>query len=95
MTEKIDLSISKELKQKLEEKIEQTNFKSLQEYILFILEQIVADKEANNQKVAYTKKEEEEIRGDQAWHNKEEGKQAYSEEEETALKENLEDLGYI
>ena len=95
MTEKIDIPISKELKQKLEERIKQTNFKSIQDYFLFILKQIVADKEANNEKVAYTKKEEEDIRGNQAWYNKEEGKQAYSEEEEADLKKNLEDLGYL
>lgn len=83
MTEKIDLSISKELKQKLEEKIKETNFESLEAYINFILEQITSETETEVQ--AYSEKEEAEITSPGA----------YSEEEETALKKNLEDLGYM
>ncbi len=95
MTDKITISISKELEEKLEEKIKETNFKSIQDYILFILEQVVSDEGVNNEKIAYTKKEEKEIRGDQSWYTEEERKQGYNEEEEESLKKHLDDLGYL
>lgn len=88
MANKITISISKELKQKLEKKIKQTNFKSIQDYILYILKQIVSDREINvnsKRERAYTKEEEADIRGPQP----------YTKEEEEALKKNLEDLGYL
>ncbi|MBU2104655.1 MAG: hypothetical protein KKF67_02690 [Nanoarchaeota archaeon] len=95
MTDKITILIPRDLKLKLEKKIKETNFKSIQEYILYILEQIVSDERVNNEKIAYTEKEEKEIRGDQAWYTEDGGKQAYTEEEEAALKKNLKDLGYL
>jgi Arc/MetJ-type ribon-helix-helix transcriptional regulator len=93
MTTKITLQIPKELKQKLEERIKQTNFKSIQDYLLFILEQMTS--EAGTERKAYTKEEEAGIKGDD-WagklNNKREG---YSEEEESDLKQMLEDKGYL
>ena len=83
MTDKINLSIHEELEKKLKEKIKETNFKSLSEYILFILEQITSEIKTEEQ--GYTKEEEADIAGNPA----------YSEEEEANLKKNLEDLGYI
>lgn len=88
MANKMTISIPKELKKKLEEKIKQTNFKSIQDYIIYILNQIVSDNESDTKpgrKQAYTKKEEADIRGPHA----------YTEEDEEALKKNLEDLGYL
>ena len=42
MVNKITLTIPKELKQKLEENMKGTNFESIQEYILFMLEQMTS-----------------------------------------------------
>ena len=82
MTNKITISISKALKQKLEEKIKGTNFKSIQEYVAFVLEQVTSEIKAERQ--AHTKEEEKELIGNP--HTKEEediaGSPAYTEKEE-------------
>ena len=92
MTNKITISISKGLKQKLEEKIKQTNFKSIQEYIVFVLEQVISEIETERQ--AYTEEEEKELVGNPNW-KENKSIQAYTKEEEEDLKKNLKDLGYI
>ena len=51
MANKITLSISKELKQKSEEKIKETNFKSIREYILFMLDQMIFKNRENIGKI--------------------------------------------
>ena len=73
MTTKTKISIPLELVKKLEEKIKETDFKSVQDYVIYILKQIVSEQEEEN--------------------NSE--KDAYTKEEETDLKKNLEDLGYL
>jgi len=97
MTERINVSISKELKKKIEEKIKQTNFKSISEYITFVLEQITS--EAKNDKQAYTKEEEIDIEGASLFTEEEENdarnNQGYTQGEEEELKKQLEDQGYI
>ena len=83
----MEIKISEELKQKLEGKIKETNFESLQEYILFILEQITSETETERQ--TYTKEEEADIKG---------GSEivkvppTYTNEEEGALKKKLDDI---
>jgi Arc/MetJ-type ribon-helix-helix transcriptional regulator len=91
MTTKITFQIPKELKQKLEERIKQTNFKSIPDYLLFVLEQITSDVV---KKQGYTKEEEEEIKGNVRWGEHTERK-GYSEEEELELKKDLEEAGYM
>jgi hypothetical protein len=85
MADKADLLIPKELKKKLEKKAKETGFKSVGEYIIFILEQVVSDSTEDFGKQVYTEKEEKDIRGPNI----------FSADEEEALKKNLEDLGYI
>ena len=88
MANKINLSIPKELKEKLERELKETNFNSIEEYILYILEQMVSDDKigiSSRKKQAYTDEEEKDIRGPNT----------YSEEEEEALKKNLKELGYL
>ena len=88
MADKITLQISKELKEKLWEKVKETNFKSIQDYIIYILKQILSDTKIDKEskiKQAYTREEEADIRGPLP----------YNLEEEEALKKNLEDLGYL
>jgi len=95
MTDKINISIPKELKQKIEKKIKKTNFKSIQEYVLYILERIVSEntREKNQRKnQIYTKEEETDIAGDPKMIK---ALQPYSSKEEKDLKKNLEDLGYL
>jgi len=84
MTEKIIIEVPKKLKKKLEKKLKETNFKSIQEYILYFLEQIVFDSKTEE---VYTKEETA------AFH----ANPAYDEDmiEEKALKENLKKLGYL
>ena len=68
---KIIISISKELKQKLEKNIEQTNFKSVKDYIAYIIEQIVSDNESDmnfkREEQPYTEEEEADIKGPMAY----------------------------
>lgn len=87
MTDKINISIPKELKQKIEKRIKETNFKSIQEYILYILEQVVSEnvRKKDFDREIYSEDEEKSIRGPEP----------YTREEEEDLKKNLEDLGYI
>ncbi len=89
MTEKITIPISKELKQKLDEIIKETNFKSIQDYLLFLLKQLVS----GTDKKAYTKEEEAGIFGGNKWNDDE--KKAYTKEEEAELKQKLKDMGYV
>ena len=93
MTTKIIVSIPEELKQKLEERIKQTNFKSISDYLLFVLEQMTLKVETEKQ--AYTKEEETGIRGDEWLDEKNKKRKGYSEEEEADLSKTLEDMGYI
>lgn len=67
----LNLQISEELKAKLLEKIKETEFNSLEEYIKYILEKVVED-------IKDSPKE-----------------QAYTAEEEKAVKKRLEELGYL
>ena len=85
MVDKITLPIPKELKRKLEDKIKETNFKSIQDYILYILEQMVGATISPNEEQIYTKEEEA------AYH----ANPVYDEEEEAALKKKLAEMGYL
>jgi Arc/MetJ-type ribon-helix-helix transcriptional regulator len=67
----MNLEISNELKTKLEEKIKETEFNSVDEYINYILEQVTSDT------------------------NSSDNEEAYSKDEETAMKQRLEELGYV
>ena len=108
MADKIVLQIPPELKQKLEERISGTDFKSIQEYITFILEQVTSETETEIQ--AYSEEEETDIDGKPTWKAEADERErieaekrekanktekAYTEEEETDLKKNLDDMGYI
>ena len=99
MTEKIIISISKELKQKLEEKTKETSFESIQQYITFVLEQVISENRENERKEIYTKKEEAEFAnslGNQLQEtDAEEEENPYTEQEEAKLKKHLKDKGYL
>lgn len=65
MENKINLSIPEDLRKKLEIKIKETNFKSIQDYILYILKQIVSEKKmeiSSSREQVYTKEEEDNIK---------------------------------
>jgi Arc/MetJ-type ribon-helix-helix transcriptional regulator len=68
---KTNLQISEELALKLEKKIKETEFKSVQEYINYILGKVVSDIEISDTEQAYTK------------------------EEEGAMRERLKEMGYV
>ena len=59
LMETTDIQISKELKDKLEEKIKETEFDSLQEYVNYILGQVVSGVESSEGEKAYTEEEED------------------------------------
>ncbi len=95
MANKITISISKELNAKLKERIKETNFKSIQDYVLYILNQIISKEEIgikSERKQAYSAEEEKDIAGDEDMLK---SLQPYSKEEELALKKDLDDMGYI
>ncbi|MFH1607955.1 MAG: hypothetical protein ABIA78_02380 [archaeon] len=94
MEEKITLLISRELKERIEEKINKTEFKSVENYLLYFLEQIVSEEEGTWEQ-GYTEEEEKDIRGPGALSREDTQNSPYSEEDEAALKKNLEDLGYL
>lgn len=87
MENKIILKIPIELKEKLEKKIKETDFKSIQDYILYFLKQVVSDESSINSKKEqiYTEKEEA------AFHTN----QPYDGGEEAALKKKLTEMGYL
>jgi type II restriction/modification system DNA methylase subunit YeeA len=99
MANKMNLSISKELKQKLEKKTKETGFESIQQYITFVLEQVVLENRENERKEIYNKKEEAvfatAIVNQLQKTDEEEDEDPYSEQEEARLKKHLEDRGYI
>ncbi len=66
----IKISIPKQLIEKLEKKIKQTDFKSVEEYVIYILNQVASEQTESENK-------------------------AYSKEEETQLKKELSDMGYL
>lgn len=90
---KISINLPKELKEKIEKRIKDTNFKSVQDYLLYILKEIASEKNNNTEswtRQTYTADEEADIKGPAIGETS-----TYSEEDEEALKRNLEDLGYI
>ena len=62
MAEKINISISKELKKKIEEKIKQTNFESISEYVTFVLEQITSENKTYGNDETYSQEEEDALK---------------------------------
>lgn len=60
---KLNLSISDGLKKKLNKKIKETNFNSIEEYVLFMIEQMVGDiKMESSDSPAYTDEEETDLK---------------------------------
>lgn len=89
MEDKITIPITKELRERLKEKLKETNFKSIQEYILYILEQMVSETE-----VKMNSEREKSNTGDEGETDIKKG-ESYTKEDEAALKKNLEELGYL
>ena len=76
------LNLPKELIEKLQIKIKETDFKSIKDYVIYVLNQLVNSKEkmgevSKDESVNYTPEE------------------AYSPEEEKEMKKRLKDMGYI
>ena|SRR3989344_3923140 len=97
MANKINLSVSKELKQKLEKKTKETGFKLVQEYIIFVLEQVIFEDRKNERDDIYTKEEEEVFAtaiGNLPQKTEDEDN-PYTEQDEEKLKKHLEERGYI
>ena len=92
MEKKINVSIPQELAKRLGEKIKGTSFKSIQEYALYILEQIASSDVDSGRGQAYSGEEEADIKGDPELAK---ALQPYTEDEEESIKKNLEDMGYI
>ena len=55
------VSISSELYGKIEERVEATGFGSVEEYVTFVLEEVLKD-DGEEEKVAFSKEEEEEVK---------------------------------
>ena len=60
----ITISIPEDLKQKLEEKLKETNFESVEDYILYVLNQMVSEGEevATSDNQPYTDDEEVDLK---------------------------------
>ena len=93
MANKINITLSKELKEKIEKRIKKTNFKSVQDYIIYILNEIASENEGTNSfsKQTYTDKEEADLAGSDMLKSL----KSYSEEDEIALKKKLNEMGYL
>ena len=96
MTKDIRLSISNELRKKLEKKIKEASFDSIEEYITFVLEQILSENKESEINDLYTK-EEEAAFGSAIGNQPQEieGEDPYSEKDEEKLKKHLEERGYL
>ena len=57
----MEIKISKELTEKLEQRIKQTDFNSVQEYIVYVLEQMTSTNE-DSKTETYSKEEEEALK---------------------------------
>ena len=55
------VSISAELYGKIAERVEATGFSSVEEYVTFVLEEVLKD-DGEEEKVAFSKEEEEEVK---------------------------------
>ena len=65
-SESVSIKISKELYEKVQNRVKMSNeeFKSVEEYVTFLLTEVVSEADAQNTDGnAYTKEEEEEIKG--------------------------------
>ncbi len=80
MTDKTTVSIPGKLKDKLKQKADETGFKSVQEYAVFILEQVLENEETSQTPIEPKEKTSEE--------------DLLSEMEEKELKKSLAKLGY-
>jgi hypothetical protein len=89
----MEIPISEEIKNKLNEKIKGTNFNSIQEYIVYILTQTTSEEDNLE---AYTNEEEADIKG-VGIRDEEDSKKGngYTQEEEEDLKKTLDEMGYI
>lgn len=91
MANKTNITISKELNKKIEKRIKGTNFKSVKDYILYILNEVASESGSTSfSNQTYTDEEEADIKGPAIGETS-----TYSKEDEEALKKNLEDLGYL
>ena len=61
----VSIKISKELYEKVQNRVKMSNdeFKSVEDYITFLLTEVVNEAEPQGEANAYTKEEEEEIKG--------------------------------
>jgi len=64
-SDQVSIKISKELYQKVQNRVTMSNdeFKSVEDYITFLLTEVVNEAEPQGEANAYTKEEEEEIKG--------------------------------
>ena len=85
---KITIEIPRKLKEEVEEKLKETDFKSINDYFLYFLEQL------NNSEAEeiYSEHEMSEYKKNPAIDAKDEG---YTKEEEEGMKESLRKRGYI
>lgn len=59
----MDITIPEDLVKKLEQKIEQTDFKSVQDYVMYILNQLVSkNDEALKEETTYSEEDEEALK---------------------------------
>jgi len=65
MTNKVDISIPQELADKIEKKIKEMDFKSISDYVIYLLNQVVSEEELEIKKESekvYSKEEEDEMK---------------------------------
>lgn len=60
MSEKKTVSIPEELYSAIEERVDGTEFKSVEEYITFVLEEVIKDED--EEETAFTAEDEEEVK---------------------------------
>ena len=62
MAEDVEIKIPKEIYEKIEERIKDTEFKSVSEYVTYVLREVLASLEEEETEVVFSEEEEEKIK---------------------------------
>ena len=62
MSEEVEIKIPKEIYEKIEERIKDTEFKSVSEYVTYVLREVLASLEEEEAEEVFSEEEEEKVK---------------------------------